>query len=216
VASPNAADQPSLWVIAGANGSGKSSAYGKLAIDAPQGSVWIINPDALSKRIADHEGLPLNPEANLEAVKRIEAWLYASVNAHQTVGVETVLSSAKYRALIERAHEQGFRVRLIYVYLDSARLNIERVRTRVAKGGHDVVEDKILSRRTRSFEQLSWFFQHADQVEIFDNSGAEPTLVLRKVNRSVDLYRLPIPEVQEALKAVHPAFESAFSAWSND
>ena len=105
-----------------------------LAIGAPDGSVWIINPDALSKRIADHEGLPLNPDANLEAVKRIEAWLYASVNAHQTVGVETVLSSNKYRALVERAREQGFRVRLIYVYLDSVDLNIERVRTRVAKG----------------------------------------------------------------------------------
>ena len=40
-----AAEPPLLWIIAGANGSGKSSAYSKATIDAPEGSIWIINPD---------------------------------------------------------------------------------------------------------------------------------------------------------------------------
>ena len=198
------ADRPTLWIIAGANGSGKSTAYGQATIDAPTGAIWFINPDALAKTVAEHDGIPLTPDANLEAVRRIEAWLYASVNAHQTVGVETVMSTDKYRALVDRAHEQAFRVRLIYVFLKSAELNIARVRDRVAGGGHDVPEPSIRSRRERSFHQLSWFFEHADEVDIFDNSGAEPRLVVRKSESEITVYGWLIPELLSALEAAQP------------
>ena len=199
-----AAEPPLLWIIAGANGSGKSSAYSKATIDAPEGSIWIINPDELSARVAAQEQMRLDPDANLAAVRRIEDWLYASISAYQTVGVETVLSSSKYQKLVSRAHDHGFRVRLIYVVLDSADLNVERVRIRVAKGGHDVPEDKIRERRVRSLEQLSWFFDHADLADIFDNSGAEPTLVVSKRGEDVFVFGEPIPEVVDALDVVVP------------
>lgn len=143
-------DPPSLWIIAGPNGSGKSSAYGAATVDERVGSVWIINPDLLTARIALTEGLDIGP-ANLESVQRIEAWLYASIDAHQTIGVETVLSTDKYRRLVEHAQRRGFSVNMIYVFLESAELNIKRVQTRVKKGGHDVPKDKIRSRRLRSF-----------------------------------------------------------------
>ncbi len=198
------ADRPTLWIIGGANGSGKSTAYGQATIDAPTGAIWFINPDALAKTIAEHEGIALTPDANLEAVRRIETWLYASVDAHQTVGVETVMSTDKYRALVDRAHQQGFRVRLIYVFLESAELNIARVRDRVAGGGHDVPEASIRSRRERSFQQLGWFFQHADEVDIFDNSGAEPRLVVRKSETEITVYGWLIPELLSALEAARP------------
>lgn len=205
-------EPPSLWIIAGANGSGKSSAYGKVAIDAPQGSIWIINPDELSKRIAEQEGLAIDPDANLEAVKRIEDWLYASVQAHQTVGVETVLSSPKYRKLVDRAHLRGFRVRLIYVVLETADLNVERVRIRVAKGGHAVLEDKIRARRVRSFEQLGWFFDHADWADIYDNSGAEPTLVVKKRDDRVTVYGAPGEDLVQALEGPLPGLRELLEA----
>ena len=175
-----------------------------MTIDAPEGSIWIINPDELSARIADQEQVPLDPDANLAAVMRIEDWLYASVRAHQTVGVETVLSSPKYQKLVTCAHDHGFRVRLIYVVLNSAELNVERVRIRVAKGGHAVPEDKIRERRVRSLEQLSWFFAEADLVDIFDNSGAEPTLAVSKRGDDVLIYGEPIPEIIDALEAAMP------------
>ena len=198
------ADRPTLWIIAGANGSGKSTAYERVTIDAPSGGIWFINPDALAKTIAEHEQLPLTPDANLESVRRIETWLYASVNAHQTVGVETVMATAKYRALVDRAHEQGYRVRLIYVFLRNADINVARVRDRVANGGHDVPEASIRGRRERSFQQLSWFFEHADQVDIFDNSAAEPRLVVRKAEEKITIYGWLIPELLAALEAAQP------------
>jgi predicted ABC-type ATPase len=78
-------DAPRLWIVAGPNGSGKTSLYDDADIEDFGRSVWIINPDALSRRICEIERLePL--AANLEAVCRIERWLYASIEAHQTDG----------------------------------------------------------------------------------------------------------------------------------
>jgi predicted ABC-type ATPase len=81
--------------------------------------------------------------ANVEAVQRIEAWLRASIEAHQSIGVETVLSTGKYRRLVLAAKKRGFEIRLVYVILQSAELNVQRVKMRVRKGGHDVPVDKI-------------------------------------------------------------------------
>jgi predicted ABC-type ATPase len=207
-----AVEAPELWIIAGANGSGKSTAYEEASVDVPTGSIWIINPDELSKRIAAHEGLRLNPEANIQAVTRIEAWLYASIATHQTVGVETVLATGKYRALVERAHAQGFRIRLIYVFLQSADLNVERVRLRVRKGGHDVAEASVRDRRRRSFEQLGWFFGPADQAEIYDNSGAEPKLIVTKSDGDLTIYGPLIPELGAALETAMPGLSAILAA----
>jgi predicted ABC-type ATPase len=174
-----AAKRPTFWIVAGPNGSGKSSLYGSSEIEAFDQSVWIINPDLLTARICEVEKLAL-AQANLEAVIRIEAWLEASIRAHQTVGVETVLSTEKYRRLVTEAKRRAFHFRLIFVMLASPDLNVERVRLRVMEGGHAVPEDKIRDRWVKSIRQLPWFLDQADQAAIFDNSGTAPRLVGRK------------------------------------
>ena len=100
-------DRPALWIVAGPNGSGKSTLYDKTEIQGFWGTVWIINPDALTARIREREGLDLLA-ANGDALDRIEKWLTTSVDAYQTVGVETVLSTNKYRALVDHAKSRGF------------------------------------------------------------------------------------------------------------
>ena len=168
-----AKERPILWIIAGPNGSGKSSLYTDTEIEAFDQSIWIINPDLLTLRIQNVERLGLE-RANLEAVIRIEAWLEASIRAHQTIGAETVLSTDKYRRLVFEAKSKQFEFRLIYVVLASLDLNVERVRLRVKKGGHDVPEAKIRERWFKSVRQLPWFLEKSDQAWIFDNSGAAP------------------------------------------
>jgi predicted ABC-type ATPase len=144
------------------------------------GSVWIINPDLLTVRLKEAERLDL-ASANLAAVQRIEAWLDKSIEVHQTIGVETVLSSAKYRRLVEKAKEHDFEVCFVYVFLATTEMQLERIRARVAKGGHDVPPDKVRERRERSFDQMPWFFLQADRAWIFDNSGGEPELVASRI-----------------------------------
>lgn len=190
-------DAPRLWIVAGPNGSGKTSIYDNADIEDFGRSVWIINPDALAKRIHEIEGLQLLP-ANLEAVRRIEQWLYASVEAHQTVGVETVLSTPKYRSLVLAAKERKFTIQLIYVLLNSPKLNVERVRLRVAKGGHDVPREKILERRERSLAQLPWFLNQAHDAWLFDNSAATPQLIGTKRKGKIKLKSGALPEIKKA------------------
>lgn len=177
---PRKPERPILWIVAGPNGSGKSSLYNRTDIEGWGGSVWIINPDLLTQAISEHEGVATEP-ANLAAVQRIERWLYASIDVYQTIGVETVLSSDKYRNLVLQARRSGFEVRMIYVTLRSAELQAQRIRIRVAEGGHDVPPDKIVSRRARSLDQLAWFFGRVDECFIYDNSTSEPELIAEKM-----------------------------------
>src|SRR6202047_2542199 len=125
-------DKPKFWIVAGPNGSGKSSIYTDTEIDDFGGSVWIINPDILTARLQKIERL--RPRAaNIAAVTRIYSWLEASIAVHQTIGVETVLSTEKYRALVLAAKAHGFEIRVIYILLNSLELSVERVRLRVGK-----------------------------------------------------------------------------------
>lgn len=199
---------PTFWLIAGPNGSGKSSLYGSNAnvlygdsnIADFFRSFWIINPDLLTSRIRSFEKTSLR-KANKEAVDRIEAWLEASIHAHQSVGVETVLSTSKYRRLVRLAKGRGFEIRLIYVILESPELNIQRVRLRVKKGGHSVPEEKIRTRWTRSLRQLPWFLHQADRALLFDNSK-KLRIVGRKARKTIILDPSAPSVIREAAERV--------------
>jgi predicted ABC-type ATPase len=147
------------------------------------------------------EGLSLQ-DANLQAVQRIEAWLEASIQAHQTVGVETVLSTNKYRRLVAAAKSLGFQIRLTYVILDSPERCIERVKLRVKKGGHAVPEGKIVERYERSLQQLPWFLNEADEALILDNSDASPRLIGRKRDGIITLDPDALPQVVAAVQKI--------------
>lgn len=197
-------DRPALWIVAGPNGSGKSTLYDRTEIQGFWGTVWIINPDALTARIRDREKRPLL-SANGEALDRISRWLTTSVDAYQTVGVETVLSTDKYRTLVNHAKYRGFYIRLLYVTLRSADLNVERVKSRVKMGGHAVEEEKIRARRERSLQQLPWFLDQADYALIFDNSGAKPVVLAEKVARRFKIEAQASSEIRSAIQAASSA-----------
>lgn len=195
------ADQPAFLIVAGPNGSGKSSAYLDTDIEAGGRSVWIVNPDLLTARIRAVERLSQR-DANLAAVMRIEAWLDASIEVHKTVGVETVLSTGKYRRLVEKAKSHGFAIWLLYVVLDSPERNIDRVRLRVRKGGHDVPEDKIRSRYAKSLAQFPWFLDQADEAWLYDNSGAQPRRIGEKHDGVITLDEGALDVVVAAARAI--------------
>jgi predicted ABC-type ATPase len=199
---PPQAEQPVFLIIAGPNGSGKSSSYSDTEIEQSGRTIWIVNPDLLTLRIHQQEGVALE-QANGEAVNRIEAWLDASLAVHKSVGVETVLSTGKYRRLVTKAKSLGFAIWLVYVVLDSPERNIERVRLRVRKGGHHVPDDKVRSRYVRSLEkQFPWFLEQADAAWIYDNSGAEPRRIGEKAEGVIALDETALPAVVEAVSTI--------------
>lgn len=79
------------------------------------------------------------------------------------------------------------------MFVRTVELQLDRIRLRVAKGGHAVPEERVRARRLRSFDQLSWFLEAADAAWIFDNSASEPELVGRKISGQVELSASCLP-----------------------
>jgi len=201
---PPRADQPVFLIVAGPNGSGKSSSYTDTEVERGGRTIWIVNPDLLTVRISEVEGLALL-DANRAAVERIETWLDASMDVHKSIGVETVLSTEKYRRLVTKAKSLGFAVWLVYVVLDTPERNIERVRMRVAKGGHAVPDDKVRARYARSLQQFPWFLEQADAAWIYDNSGAAPRRIGEKREGTVALHEETLRSVVDAVQSISSA-----------
>lgn len=86
---------------------------------------------------------------------------------------ETVMSSPDKVDFLCKARAQGFRTYLYYVATEDPAINIERVRQRVASGGHPVAEDKIVSRYHGSLALLLRAVECSDRAYLFDNSGHE-------------------------------------------
>lgn len=164
-----AVSRPNLWVFAGPNGSGKSTFYGSTEVVGAD-PFWIVNPDLLTNEIAAREELEWLV-ANGKALDRIMQWLEASIEMYRPVGFETVLSSDKYLPLLKRALALGFQLRLFYVALNDPQLNLERIKARVAQGGHDVAPDKVIARRERSFDMLGKVLPLASFAQVWDNSA---------------------------------------------
>jgi hypothetical protein len=96
------------------------------------------------------------------------------IETRQSFVFETTLSSHQSLKLMRDAKAAGFTVGLYYVALDSVETNVERVRQRVLKGGHDIPEGDIRRRHKGSFEKLTEALRIADEVLLIDNSGLEP------------------------------------------
>jgi len=86
---------------------------------------------------------------------------------------ETVMSSSDKVEFLRKAQERGFRTYLYYVATEDPDINISRVESRVAEGGHPVSREKIVSRYYRSLDLLLDAIQYTNRAYIFDNSSFE-------------------------------------------
>lgn len=93
---------------------------------------------------------------------------------------ETVMSHPSKLEILKQAKDRGFKVYLYFVSLQDSALNILRVKTRVEQGGHDVEEEKIVTRYARTMNLLYDAIKIADSAYIFDNSGSELKLIAQK------------------------------------
>jgi len=90
--------------------------------------------------------------------------------AARSFSFETVMSSEDKVALLGEARQAGFRTYLYYVATEAPEINVQRVRNRVAEGGHDVPEDKIVSRYHRSLALLPGAIRFSHRAYLFDTS----------------------------------------------
>ena len=133
-----------LYIIAGCNGAGKTTASYTVLPEILECREF-VNADEIAKGLSPFNPSSVAIEAGRLMLKRIGELLSAGVS----FSVETTLSTRSYINLIQQAQNQGYSVSLIYFWLNSPELAIERVKQRVANGGHDVPAP-IIRRRYRS------------------------------------------------------------------
>ena len=153
---------PTLVIVAGRNGCGKST----LTRTPWFSGVEVIDPDA----IADTPG----PAAR-EALRRRRTAIAES----RSIAGETTLASSGPLRVMDKARSAGYRIVLHYVCVDSPDQSLDRIRNRVALGGHDVPEPDVRRRFARSLANLPAAIARADEVVLYDNT--DPDLPHREV-----------------------------------
>lgn len=96
-----------------------------------------------------------------------------ALEASKSFSFETVMSSADKVELLRECRRRGFRAYLYFVATEDPSINIQRVKSRVAAGGHDVPEDKIVSRYYRSLGLLAEAIRNTDRTYLFDTSDED-------------------------------------------
>jgi predicted ABC-type ATPase len=156
---------PEILVLAGVNGAGKSSVAGT-ALE--QRGAAYYNPDRATRQYVE-AGLSLD-DANSRAWERGRAQLERAIAEGTSYAFETTLGGRTITRLLLHAADAGQRVRVWFVGLSSPELHIERVKERVARGGHDIPEPMIRDRWKSSRENLVRLLPHLAELDLYDNS----------------------------------------------
>ena len=176
--------RPVLIVIAGPNGSGKTSITSKILHHEWLEDSEYINPDNVAR---DVFGDWNNQDAVLKAANYCNDWRERCLAELKSHIFETVMSATDKVDYILRAKEAGFFVRLFFVSTESPTINAKRVANRVLNGGHDVPIPKIISRYDKSIANCIALAPYVDRLYVYDNSieNTEARLLFRMSNGKV-------------------------------
>ena len=169
---------PRALIIAGPNGAGKTT-FAREFLPAEGHCPTFINADLIAVGLSPFRSDTMAVEASrlmLEHVRR-------SVDKRDSFAVETTLAGRAYQRFVTEWHEAGYQVDLMFLQLPSAELAIERVRRRVAQGGHNIPENDIRRRFDRGLENFQEVYrQLVDKWRIYDVSQWPPVLLDKGTN----------------------------------
>ena len=170
--------KPVMCIVAGPNGSGKTTTTEQLLKNEWGADSLYINPDNIAK---DIYGDWNSAEAVLKAAQKATEQRYECLKNGTDFVFETVFSSAEKMDFIQKAKDAGFFIRIFYVCTESPLININRIAQRYLNGGHEVPISKTISRYYSSLKNISRAIKIADRVYLYDNSveNAAPRLILR-------------------------------------
>lgn len=158
--------KPEIVVFAGPNGSGKSTFTQLL-----KPPFDYINADEIKKylKCSDLEAAQLAEKQREEHLEKMQEFCF-----------ETVLSTERNLKLLKRAREKGYFIRCYYILTADPMINVWRVKARVESGGHDVPEEKIVTRYDRALAIVKDLVKICDICHIYDNSVSRPFRIFKK------------------------------------
>lgn len=159
--------KPILIVIAGPNGSGKTTITSKIIHHEWMEDSIYINPDNIANEMFGDWN---SQDAVLKAARYASDMREKCLAERKSMIFETVLSASDKVDFINRAKQAGFFIRIFFVSTQSPTINAARIANRVMEGGHDVPITKIISRYQKSIINCGLVARIADRTYVYDNS----------------------------------------------
>ena len=155
-----------FYLFAGVNGAGKSTLYNSESLNNDIKNSIRINTDEIVRKIGDWKNNSDQVKAAKIAINlRNDCFRYGkSFNEETTLTGKTILKT------IDKAKELGYELQLFYVGVNSSDIAKERVKNRVAKGGHNIENDIVEKRYYESLKNLKEIISKFDKVYLYDNS----------------------------------------------
>lgn len=158
---------PRLFVIGGCNGAGKTTASYTILPELLDCSEF-INSDEFAMSLS-----PFDPDkASIMAGRYMHMKMQILMQKKRDFGIESTLATRSLVKIIKESQENGYTVTVLYLWISSPELAIERVKKRVTEGGHDVLDDTI--RRRFNAGLINFFNDYmkiADEWILADNSN---------------------------------------------
>ena len=158
-----------LYIISGPNGAGKTTASYSVLPKILHCKEF-VNADEIARGLS-----PFNPESvAIEAGRLMLNRIKELLSRNESFSIETTLATRSYFRLIEKAHQQGYEVTLLYFWLKSPEQAMERVAERVSKGGHNIPQDIIVRRYHEGINNLFKIYMPIVDTWVLVNNSETP------------------------------------------
>jgi predicted ABC-type ATPase len=168
---------PELFIIAGCNRAGKTTAAYNLLPEVFQ-TIEFVNADEIARAINKDNV----DSAAFAAAKIMLQKIDKFITTGKSFAIETTLSGLTYLKIIEQAKSFGFTITLLFVYLEDVEIALERVALRVIKGGHNIPTDVIKRRYSKGLNNLPKYLSRVDNWYVLDNSVSEYTQIAKSIS----------------------------------
>jgi len=163
-----------IEIVAGPNGSGKTTFAESFLLGTQKKKVF-LNPDIIASGLAPGD----LSKASFQAGRLLIHEINSRLSREESFAFESTLSGLTWAKVLRDAKNQGYEVKIYFLYLKSVGLNLDRIRRRVEMGGHDIPKEAVLRRQSRCFNNFWRIYRPvANDWYVFDNSALKPSLVL--------------------------------------
>jgi len=171
-----------LYIIAGCNGAGKTTASYSVLPDILNCKEF-VNADEIARGLS-----PFQPEkVAIDAGRIMLGRIRELINQNTDFAFETTLATKSYAKLIQEVQTKGYFVTLLFFWLKTPEMAINRVKNRVMLGGHNIQEEVIYRRYNAGIANLSkMYIPLCDYWLLVDNSDT-PFLMIAEGNKTKNI-----------------------------